>query len=111
ADVVHAVDALFDELLVLPAVLEDVPEHAPDHRNVGAGTDAHIFGRVCRGAGHARIDHDHVRALHFLAFEQVLQRHRMRLGGVAAHDDHGLGIADVGVAVGHRAVAPGIGHA
>ena len=35
----------------------------------------------------------------------------MRLGGIAAHDDDGLGIADVVEAVGHRAVAPGIGHA
>src|SRR4029077_1339276 len=35
----------------------------------------------------------------------------MRLGGVAAHDDHGLGVADVVVAVGHRAVAPGVGYA
>ncbi len=41
----------------------------------------------------------------------MLQRHRMRLGRIAAHDDHGLGVADVVVAVGHRAVAPGIGHA
>ncbi len=30
ADVVHAVDALADEFLVLPAVLEDVPEHPVD---------------------------------------------------------------------------------
>ena len=45
------------------------------------------------------------------AFEQVLQRHRMGFGRVAAHDDLRLGVADVGVAVRHRAVAPGIGHA
>ena len=56
ADVVHAVDALLDEFLVFPAVLEDVPEHAVDHRNVGAGADAHIFGRVRRRARQARID-------------------------------------------------------
>ncbi len=35
----------------------------------------------------------------------------MRLGRIAAHDDHGLGLADVVVAVRHRAVAPGIGDA
>ena len=63
------------------------------------------------GAGQARIDDDVIRPLQFLAFEQMLQRHRMRFRGIAAHDDHGLGIADVVVAVGHRAVAPGIGHA
>ena len=82
-----------------------------DHRDVGAGADAHILGRMRGGAGQARIDDDEVRAVELLAFEQVLQRHRMRLRRIAAHDDHGLGVADVVVAVGHRAVAPGIGHA
>ena len=62
--------------------------------------------RVRRGS----ID-DEVRAVELLAFEQMLQRHRMRFRRIAAHDDHGLGVADVVVAVGHRAVAPGIGHA
>src|SRR5262245_23507740 len=46
-----------------------------------------------------------------LALEQVLQRHRMRFRRIAAHDHERLGIADVVVAVGHRAVAPGTGHA
>src|SRR3954453_17232439 len=32
-------------------------------------------------------------------------------GGVAAHDDHGLGVAQVVIGVRLRAVAPGIGHA
>src|SRR5258705_5045798 len=35
----------------------------------------------------------------------------MRLGGIAAHDQEGLGSTDIVVAVGHRAEAPGIGHA
>ena len=35
----------------------------------------------------------------------------MRLGRVAAKEQHRLRIADVGVAVGHRAVAPGVGYA
>ena len=111
ARVLEAVDALLDELLVLPAVLDDVPHHPVQHRNVGAGPDAHIFGRMRGGARQARIDDDDVRLVQLLAFEQVLQRHRMRLGRIAAHDDLRLRIADVGVAVGHRAVAPGIGHA
>src|SRR5260221_7077892 len=33
----------------------------------------------------------------------------MRLGRIAAHDDYGLGVADVVVAVRHGAVAPGVG--
>ena len=111
ADLIHAVDALLDEFLVLPAVLEDVPQHAPDHRDVGARADANVFGGMRRRAREARIDDDQVRAVELLASEHVLQRDRMRLGRIAAHDDHGLGIADVVVGVGLRAVAPGIGDA
>ena len=111
ADLVHAVDALLDELLVLPAILEDVPEHPVKHRDVGAGAYTHKVGCVCSRARHARIDDDHIRAVELLAFEHVLQRHRMRFGRVAAQDQHGLGVADIVEAVGHRAVAPGIGQA
>ena len=111
ADLVHAVDALADEFLVLPAVLEDVPEHPVEQRDVGAGAHPHIVGCVRRRARHARIDDDHVRAVELLALQHVLQRHRMRLRRIAAHDEHGLGVADVVEAVGHRAIAPGIGQA
>ena len=111
ADLVHAVDPLADELLVLPAVLEDVPQHPVDGGNVSAGPYANIFGGVRCRARHPRIDDDHIGAVELLALENMLQRHRMRLGGIAAHDHDRLGVADVVVAVGHRAVAPGVGHA
>ena len=62
-------------------------------------------------ARQAWVDHDHVGTVQFLAGQYVLQRHRMCLGRIAAHDDHGLGVADVVVAVGHRAIAPGVGDA
>ena len=58
AHVVEAVDALRDELLVLPAVLEDVPHHPVEHRDVGPRPQPHIFGRVRSRARHARIDDD-----------------------------------------------------
>ena len=35
----------------------------------------------------------------------------MRFGRIAAEEEQRLRVADVGVAVGHRAVAPGIGYA
>src|ERR1700722_2444396 len=110
-DVLEAVDALLDEFLVLPAVLDDVPHHPVQHRDVGAGTQPDIVGGMRGGAGQARVDDDQIRPIHLLAFEDMLQRYRMGFGRIAAHDDHGLGIADVVEAVGHRAVAPGIGHA
>src|SRR5207302_2553525 len=108
---VHAVDTLRNEFLVFPAVLEDVPEHPVDRGNVCARAYAYIFGRVRGSAAHARIEHDEIRAIELLAFEQMLQRHRMRFRGIATHKYERLGIADVVVAVGHRAVAPRIGYA
>ena len=109
--VVEAVDALRDEFLVLPAILKDVPHHAVEHRNIGARTQPDIFGRVRGGARQARIDDDEIRVIELGAFKNMLQRHRMRFRRIAAPDDDGLGIADIVEAVGHRAVAPGIGHA
>ena len=60
--------------------------------------------RVIRG-----IDHDHVGAVELLAFENMLKRNRMRLRRDCPHLQNGLGIADIVVAVGHRAIAPGVG--
>src|SRR6266436_9780698 len=94
ADLVHAVDALADEFLVFPAVLENVPEHPVNGRNVYPRANPNIFGGVRRRAREARIDDDHVGAVELLAFQNVLQRYRMRLGRIAAHDHDGLGIAD-----------------
>ena len=107
-DLVHAVDALGDVLLVLPAVGEDVVQHAPDHGDVGAAAEAHILGRVRGRAREARIEHEHVGAVELLAAQDVLQRHRMRFGRVRAHEDDGLRIAHVVVGVRHRAIAPGV---
>ncbi len=56
AHVVHAVDACFDEVFVLPAILKNVPEHSPKDGDVGAGPDADIFSGVSRCARQARID-------------------------------------------------------
>jgi hypothetical protein len=61
-----------------------------------------------RGAGEARVQHDDIGALRLLALEDVLERDRMRLGRIRAHEDHGLRVADVVVAVRHGAVAPGV---
>ncbi len=111
ADLVQAPDPLADEFLVLPSVLENVPQHSVDGGDMGPGPHADVFSRVGGGPRHPRIDHDHIGAVELLAFEDMLQRNRMRLGGIAAHDEDGLGVADVVVAVRHRAIAPRIGHA
>jgi hypothetical protein len=111
AHVVEAVDALCDKFLVLPSVLENVPHHPVEHRDVGPRPQPHIFGRVCGRACHARIDNDDVRVVELGTLQKVLQRHRMGFGRIAAPDDLRLRIADVVEAVGHRTVAPGIGYA
>jgi hypothetical protein len=76
---------------------------------MSAGTHANIFGRVCGRACHSRIDDDKVGAVELLAFKNVLKRNRMRLGRIAAHLKNSLGIANIVVAVRHRAIARGIG--
>ena len=72
AHLVHSIDTLRDELLVFPAILENVPEDAPDRRDIGAWTLTYIFGGMRGGAGQARIDDDKVRPVELLAFQQVL---------------------------------------
>ena len=51
---------------------------------MGSRTNANILGRVRCGARHPRIDHDHIGAVELLTFENVLQRYRMRFGGIPA---------------------------
>jgi hypothetical protein len=89
ADVFHAEHALRDELLVFPAVLEDVPEHAPDQRHVGAGAEPHELVGVRGRAREARIGHDQLAAA-LLGAHHVLHGDRMRFGGIAADEEHGL---------------------
>src|SRR6516162_904912 len=107
----EAVDALGDEFLVLPVILQDVPHHAVEHRNVSSRAQPHIFGRVRCGARQSRIDDNDIRLVELGTLEQMLQRYRMRFRRIAAPDDLRLRVADVVEAVGHRAVTPGIGYA
>ncbi len=109
-DLVDAVDAVVQELLVFPAVLEDVVQHAEQEGDIGARADPHVMvGFGCR-AGVTRIDHDHLAAV-FLGMQQVQHRNRVRLGRVGADIQRRAGVLHIVVRVGHRTVAPGIGHA
>jgi len=69
ADLIHAPDAALDELLVLPAVLEDVVEDAPDQRHVGARPEAHILVGMRRGAREAWIENDQRSVVFFLGLQ------------------------------------------
>ena len=110
ADLVHSVHAIRDVRLVLPAVVEDGSDDAPDQRNVGTGSDAYVVMGLCGGAREARIDDDHACAL-FLRVQDHLHRHRMRLGRVGAEELHRLRIEHVVERVRHRAVAERVGDA
>ena len=110
ANLVHAVNALGDKVFVFPSIGENMVQHAPDDRNIGARTHAHILGCMGGGAGKTRVDHKQVGAVDLLARQHMLQRHRMRFRRIAAHDDDGLGVADVVIGIGLGAVAPCIGH-
>jgi hypothetical protein len=109
AHLVHAVDAVVDVLLVFPAVLEDVVQQAEQERDVGARADAHVLVGLGRGAGEARVDHDHL-AAGFLGMQHVQHAHRVRLGRVGADVQRDLAVLHVVVRIGHGAIAPGVGN-
>ena len=109
-DFVHAVDTLTDEFLVLPAVFEDVPHHAPDDADVGSRADTQEMIGVRRGTGIARIDNDDRRVILFFRLEDVLQRDRVRLGRVGTDQQDRFRVMDVVIRVCHRPVTPGIGY-
>ncbi len=109
-DLVHAVHAVIDVLLVFPAVLEDVVHHPVQEGDIGAGTDTDVMIGLGRRAGVAWIDDDHL-AAGFLRMQNVQHRYRMRFRSIGA-DKHGrLRVLNIVVAVRHRAITPGIGDA
>src|SRR5690554_6664000 len=109
AHLVHAVDPLLDILAVLPAVLEDVPQEAPDKGHIGAGANAHMGIGLGRGAGEARVGDDDIAVVALLGDQEVLHGHRVRLGGVGADEEDRATVVHVVERVGHRSVTPGVG--
>ena len=85
-------------------------QHAPDDGDIRTRTNAHIFIGMRGGAGEARVNHNEIGAILFLARQHMLQADRMRFCRISAHDDHGFRIADVVIGIGLRAITPGIGN-
>ncbi len=106
ADVIHVVDPGRDEVLVLPAVVEDVPEKPVQEGDIRPGPQPGVDVGVGGRAGEARVHDDHLRA-HLLGTEDVLHGDRMGLGRVAAQEEHGFAVLHVVEGIGHRAVAEG----
>ena len=107
-DPVHPPDALPDELLVLPAILEDVPEEAPDEPDIRSGPEADILVGMGRGPREARVANDQRRIVLLLRLQEMEERDRMRFRRVAPDQEDRPRIMDVVVGVGHCAIAPGV---
>ncbi len=110
SDLVHAPNAGADELLVLPAVLEDVPEDAPDQRHVRTRAEPHVFVGMGCGARETWVANDQWRVVLLFRAQEVQQRNRVRFGRVAADHEDRPTVVDIVVAVGHGAVAPCVCH-
>ena len=110
-DVIHSPDTLVDKFLVLPTILEDMPHHAPGNRHVCPGANLEVEVSMRSGTGKARIDHNERRVIALFSAHQVDEGNRMSLRRIAANNQHRLAVVYVVVRVGHRTVAPGIGHA
>ena len=108
-DLVHPVDAIIDVLGVFPTVLENVMQHAEQERNIGARTNAHELIRSGCCASKTWIHHNQL-GTGFFSVQHVQHRHRMRLSGVRPDVHRTLSVLHIVVRVGHRAVAPGVGH-
>src|SRR5262249_34113796 len=107
AHLVHAIYAVVDVLLVFPAVLEDVVQHAPQEGDVRAGAGTVVGVGLGRRPRPTRIAPDNLGAV-LLGDQRVQHRHRMRFGRVAAEGHDAFGIQLIVVRVGHRAVATGV---
>src|SRR5258708_5843494 len=97
-----------DEVVLGDAVVFDGKANdATEEGNVGAGTDLHIHVRICGGAGQARVDDDGFRVAVNFGFNRPFESAGMVLGGIAAHDQHHVGVFDVDPTIGHRAASEG----
>ena len=84
---------------------QQVVDDAAEEGDVGAGADRRIDIGHRRRAREARIDDDQPRLVVRLRFSDPLEAARMRFGGIAAHDEHQVGILDVDPVIRHRSTA------
>jgi hypothetical protein len=97
-----------DEVILGDAVVFDgVANYAAEECNVGAGADLYVHVRIGCSAGQARIDNNSFRVAVNFGFNRPLEATGVILGGIAAHDQHHVGIFDVDPTVGHRAASEG----
>src|SRR6202047_2927779 len=97
-----------DQVILGDAVVfNGVPDDATEEGDVGAGTDLYVHVRIRGGACEARIDNDGFRVAVNFGFDRPLEAAGVVLGGIAAHDQHHVGVLDVDPTIGHCAASEG----
>ena len=96
--------ALGDELLVLPAHVDDVPHHAVQQGHVAARLQPQVQMRPPGHVDETGVGHDEGLAL-TQRLDHLEREHRVRLGGVRADDEDDIGLVEVVDGVGHRSTA------
>ena len=86
-DFIHTVNTLADELLVLPTILEDVPENTPNQSHVRTWTETDELICVRCSTREAWIADDQGGVILLLGLQNVLQRDRVRLGRITADEE------------------------
>jgi hypothetical protein len=83
-------------------LLQQIADQTVEERNIRAGPNRSIHVGDRRRSRETRIDDNELRAILDLGFDHPLETAWMRLGGVAAHHKHYVGVLDVLPRVGHR---------
>ena len=90
---------------MIRVVSQRVVDQATEKRDVRAGADGHVEIGNRRRAVEPRIDGDELRLPRALGFHDEAETDGMVFSRVAAHDQHDVGVGDVGPAVCHGPAA------
>ena len=100
-----AVHPLVDEVLSWQAVLQDVARHRREPDQIGAGPRMQKYIRAPRHLVLAQVGDNQFLPAKLMRALDARRQHRMALGGIAADDQHQLGLLDVGNRAGIATIA------
>jgi hypothetical protein len=84
-----------------PVVLDRVADHPTEERNVGTGANLQKQVGRRRSPSESRVYGDQLGVAIALGLHRPLESAGMVLGGIAAHDQHHVGVLDVDPAIRH----------
>ena len=109
-EVLEILGALFDEVGLVEALVDDVAHHARQKRDVGPRVEPEELVGVSRNRRFPRVDDDHLRppveGLVDLAHEDGVA-----LGGIGADEEDAVGAGEIRDRIGHGAAAQRLEHA